>query len=66
MVWDIGVWSHTIPGMVWDSVGLAHGMVYSWDPPRVETRSIFRPSIIYAGRPRIILTVSICTIVRLA
>ena len=33
MVWDIGLRSHTIAGMVWDLNGTFHGMGYSWDVP---------------------------------
>ena len=33
MVWDVGVWSHTIAGMVWVLNGTSHGTVYSWDIP---------------------------------
>ena len=33
MVWDIGLRSHTIAGMVWVLNGMSHGMVYPWDVP---------------------------------
>ena len=33
MVWDIGLRSHTIAGMVWVLNGMFHGMGYPWDVP---------------------------------
>ena len=33
MVWDLGVRFHPIAGMIWDSMGLCHGIVYSWNLP---------------------------------
>ena len=33
MVWDIGLWSHIIAGMVRVLNGRSHGMGYPWDVP---------------------------------